>query len=185
MTKPKPRYASDGIGAISNKIGKWFGDLEVVEAEKELRIQPNMADIKSAVKDDPLNCVFSRTCQRMWGSSAVVFFGTVAYVDLLDKNGDRRLERFNISSAGQRLIRSFDAGDDIKESGFTLLPPSKRQTAASLRKAQAALKKKTRDAILKGSSVPESAPRPRREPSIARLSKFRNGTGMAQFPPEA
>ena len=59
-------------------LKRWFGDLEVVEAKQDIRIQPNDDDIKNAIKNDPSRCVFSQACKRMWSSTAVVFFGTIA-----------------------------------------------------------------------------------------------------------
>jgi hypothetical protein len=166
-------------------LRKWFGDLEVVEAKKELRVQPNDNDIKESVANDPRNCVFSRACQRMWNSTVVVFFGTVAYVDLLDAAGKRRVERFNISLAGQRFIREFDAGSPITPGGFVLLPPAPSMTIKEKRKNFKKYAAKRRRAILKGKTTGAKTPgakRPKRKPSGIRLSVFRNGTGMAQFP---
>lgn len=163
-------------------LRKWFGDLEVIEAKRELRVQPNDDDIKNAVKHDPMNCVFSRACQRMWSSTAVVFFGTVAYVDLLDSKGVRHVERFTISADGKRFIREFDAGKVTKPRGFVLLAPTKSQTAAAktLRRKQL---RSARKAVLKGKTT--GALRPKRKPTGIRLSVFRNGMGMAQFPHSA
>ena len=163
-------------------LRRWFGNLEVIEAKAELRVQPNEEDIKNAIPNDPKNCVFSRACQRMWSSTAVVFFGTIAYVDLLDKNGVRHVERFTISSEGKRFIRAFDAKKPIRPKGFVLLPPT-ASTTIEARNARS--KKDRRRAVLKGKSTGSNARRPKRKPTGIRLSVFRNGTGMVQFPPKA
>jgi hypothetical protein len=162
-------------------LRKWFGDLEVIEARHDIRIQPNEEDIKNAVPNDPTQCVFSQACRRMWSSNAVVFFGTVAYVDLLDKHGVRHVERFNISEQGKRFIREFDAGMTIAPKSFVLHAPSPRKTAAAINESIKEWKRK-RKAILKGRAVGSKAKRPKRKPTGLRLSMFRNGMGMAQFP---
>src|SRR6188474_2774565 len=85
------------------KLKQWFGNLPVVEAKRELRIQPSLRDIRGAVKQDPERCVFSRACRRQLGANTAVFFRTRAYVDLLDEDGKRHIERFNISKDGTKL----------------------------------------------------------------------------------
>lgn len=165
-------------------IRRYFGDLEVVEAEKEIRIQPNEQDIKSAVVGDPENCVFSQACRRMWSANIVLFFGTIAYVDLLDADGKRRVERFRISPAGQRYIRAFDAGEPVDPKGFALLPPRPSETL----EAECRKNTRARRALLVGTAEEakggSNAKRPKRKPSTGRLSTFyRHGTGMVHFTP--
>lgn len=164
-------------------LKKWFGELEVIEAKKGIRIQPNESDIKNAVRNDPMKCVFSKACQRMWSAKTVVFFGTVAYVDLLDKNGVRHVERFMISSAGQKFIKAFDRGQKLSLKGFWLNAPTKSQTAKERTKNSKQTSKARRKAILLGKTIVKGKLRPKRRPSQMRLSTFfRNGMGMAQFP---
>lgn len=146
-------------------VRKWFDGLPIVEAKHELRIQPNPQDIKNAKKGDPSNCVFSKACKRMWGSSKVIFFGKRAYVDLLDAKGNRRIERFTISSAGQRMIKEFDAGKKIDPQGFVLLPPGKGNTAEVLRaRAREQYRRKPR--------TNKDGSRPKARPSHARYLAF-------------
>ena len=182
------RKKSKRGSAESAVLKRWFGELEVVEAKKELRVQPNEEDIISAVKNDPRQCVFSRACQRMWSSTAVVFFRTVAYVDLLDSAGKRRLERFSISSAGQRMIRDFDAGKKIDPKGFVLLPPSASATTDRVLQYGKESKERKRQALMLGKSTSLSDNSKyhskKRKPSLGRLSMMRNGGGMVHFPAE-
>lgn len=162
--------------AVTAFLKRWFEGLEVVEAEKELRIQPNAEDVKTAIRGDPRNCVFSRACQRMWGSRLVAFFGTVAYVDLLDGAGKRRVERFMISANGSKELRAWDEGKRFTPKGFLLLPPPPSNTLAG--------KAKHREALLKGESTGHkgsTASRPVRPISLLRLTAFRNGVGMVHF----
>lgn len=164
-----------------NGLKKWFGDLEVIEATHSIRIQPNESDIENAVRNDPMNCIFSKACQRMWSSKAVVFFGTVAYVDLLDKNGIRHVERFSISAEGKRFIKAYDQKKKIMLKSFLLLPPAQTLTSKAVAKKSRKDRQAKREAILLGKTT--GAKRPQRKPTGMRLSTFfRNGNGMVQFP---
>lgn len=166
-------------------VERWFDNMPVVEAKRELRIQPNKGDIKGAVPNDPHNCVFSKACARMWNSHAVLFFGTVAYVDLLSPNGQRRVERFLISEAGQKFIREVDAGKSVVPGGFVLLPPTRSTLVAARNKSS----RDKRKALLKGSAVVKKRKNKGkahyRKPSFARVSAARSGRGMVQFPAQA
>jgi hypothetical protein len=123
-------------------VKNWFPGLPVVEAKHALRIQPSASDLSNSVRHDAQRCVFSQCARRMWGSHRVVFFGSTAYLDLLDSYGRRRVERFLISADGRRLIRDFDAGKKIKLRGFVLRPPSKTTMLKSKRRYAAEYHKK-------------------------------------------
>lgn len=166
-------------------LTRYFNGLRVVEATEALHIQPQRCDIETAERDDPANCAFSRACQRMYDSSVVLFFGTVAYVDLLDPDGDRRVHRFRIDPRAQAFIKAFDAGDDVKPGGFRLTPPPPAATLAGI---SARTKKRTvriRESLLKGEA---HEPDQRfnhggmRHPNAKRIRNFRNGSGMVHFP---
>lgn len=170
-------------------LQRWFGDLPVVEATHELRVQPTDADIKSAKKNDPANCAFSRTCQRMWGATTVLFFGTVAYVDLLSDKGVRRVERFQLPMAAREYIAAFDAGKKVNPAGFVITPPKPSQTLAGKAAGDRAMLERKRAALLKGRVyVPSRQHSKAGKVSVAhartiRLSVFRNGKGMVHFTP--
>jgi hypothetical protein len=167
------------------ELKRVFGDLEVVEATAALHIQPQRVDIETAERDDPANCAFSRACQRMYDSHVVLFFGTVAYVDLPDPKGVRQIHRFRIERPAQEFIKAFDAGDDVKPGGFRLTPHAPSSTQNGIRKAQKARKDRIRAALLKGEAH-EPDPRFRNDgmqrPSAKRFRNFRNGAGMVHFP---
>ncbi len=162
-------------------IKKFYAGLEVVEAKNDLHIQPSEADIQTAIPNDPKNCIFSRACQRMWGAKSVVFFGTVAYVDLLCSDGKRRVHRFVLDKDAREYVREFDVGNPLDPRGFTLHKPPASGTVAAKSKQQK--KRRKRKALLKGETIIKmGAPRPVKKPRTMRISAFRNGTGMAQFP---
>lgn len=162
-----------------------FGDLEVVEATAPLHLQPQRCDIDTAERDDPANCAFSRACQRMYGSSVVLFFGTVAYVDLLDEHGERKIFRFSIGQAARDFIKAFDAGEDVKPGGFRLSPPPPGETLDGIAKRRRSREARIRAALLKGEAY-EPDPKYRNagmnRPGAVRIRNFRSGSGMVHFP---
>lgn len=162
-----------------------FGDLEVVEATRELHIQPQRVDIETAERDDPANCALSRACQRMYDSSVVLFFGTVAYVDLLDEDSTRKIYRFKIGPGARKFIQAFDAGEQVKPGGFRLSPPAPGETLDGVAEQRKKRTERRREALLRGEAH-EPDPRFRNEgmkrPSLARFRNFRSGSGMVHFP---
>lgn len=146
-------------------LRKIFGDLPIVEAKRELRIQPNARDIRTAVRGNAEQCVFSMACKRMWSAKHVAFFGTKAYIELLDSKGRARIERFNIPADGRKMIKDFDAGRQIDPKGFRLLPSSPSNTAAYFLK-------KARERYARIGENPKDGTRPKRAPSSARFATF-------------
>jgi len=181
MTKRKTK-----INFNKRELLRFFGNLPIVEAENELRIQPNKKDIKSAVRGDSSNCVFSRACQRLFGAKAVFFYRKVAYVDLLSAQGNRQLERFIVPAAGERFIRDFDTGKNISAAGFILYPAKPSQTLdrnrETGRKHQAKKKLLRRQASLNGETIVTGALRPKRKGTVSKIDGYRDGRGMVHFP---
>jgi hypothetical protein len=171
-----------------SELRKVFGEYEVVDATTALHIQPQQCDIDAAVRGDPCNCAFSRACQRMYGSKFVLFFSHVAYVDLLDEGGARKIFRFRIEKAAREFIKAFDAGEEVTSGGFRLSPPPPSYTLEGLAKQGQRDKARRREALLKGETY-EPDPRFRnagvKSPGAERLRNFRHGTGMVHFPKAA
>lgn len=165
------------VKLIQDRFGlaKFFDGLPIVEAKAPLRVQPSKADIRGATKNDPENCVFSRACKRMWDCDRVLFLGTRAYVELLDKRGKRHVERFDIDAASRKMIKDFDAGKTIDPAGFVLRPPCKSHTLEGLRKIRAG-KRKQSPAPQRSHKVARHA----RKPSFARLQTFIAHQGAGQ-----
>jgi hypothetical protein len=108
-----------------------FGDLPVVEAKDPLRLQPMRCDVENAIPKDPGCCIFARAAQRQFGATRVFFWRWIAYVDLVGKDGIRRVERFIVNPKMRDLIESFDRGEPIEEGrAFILSPPSRMETRA-------------------------------------------------------
>jgi hypothetical protein len=72
----------------------------------------------------------------MYGSKAAAFWRGLAFVDLKDEHGVRRLERFINSKATRRLIAEFDAGRAIVAgTALVLYPPSRSHQMVQKRRA--------------------------------------------------
>jgi hypothetical protein len=114
---------------VAKHLHTQFGDLPIVEAKEPLRLQPIRADVEGAIMKDPCACVFARCAQRQFGATRMVFWKSIAYVDLVGKDGIRRIERFLVTPTMMRLIERFDRGEPIEEGrAFILNPPSAHST---------------------------------------------------------
>lgn len=124
----------------SNQVRKLvrekFGtELEIVDAKKALRLQPLPQDTEGAEPCSPDNCVLVHTAARMFGSKAAVFWKTAAYIDLVGKDGIRRVERFKNPFRTIKAISAWDQGRIFVEGGLELLPPALRATLKNRRKS--------------------------------------------------
>ena len=122
--KPKRK----AIDKTHKEIVRLWGDLEVVDADRDLRVFVRPSDVTSARAKDPGNCVFAKACQRQFDASKVLFFKSVAYVDLPGDDGVRRVERFEMPPAMRALVESFDRGRPVRDvAGFELRKPRPSQ----------------------------------------------------------
>jgi hypothetical protein len=161
---------------VQNHIKRLWGGLPVIDGEHDLRVFINQSDLDNAVRKDPGACVFAAACKRIFGSSKVLFFKSVAYVDLPDGNGARRVERFEMPDKMRELIEAFDRGEmTIPEAGFLLKVPKASFTLEYRRNISRKTRK--RAALLKGTA---SYPRKVSRPILIDMS-VRNGTGMTHF----
>ena len=167
----------------NDEIKRHLGDLEVVEAPKDLRVFIQPEDVKTATAKDPGCCVFAQACKRQFAATKVVFWRAVAYVDLPGPDGKRRVERFLLSPEMRDLIENFDKGNKVAESaGFELKAPSPGRTLAGQseykkRKKKAALIKGTRTSLKRGMQGRGAYSKP----AIVVDLEVRNGSGMVHF----
>ena len=107
-SKASPRGArSDLIAYLQTVFGE---DLPpIVDARVLIRLQPIPADAIDANPLSPKSCLLARTAARMYGSRGAAFFKGLAFIDLADEHGDRRLERFIAGNATVAVISDFDA----------------------------------------------------------------------------
>ena len=175
--------------AYSEEIKRIWGDVEVVDAAKDLRVFVQPCDIDSAIKKDPGCCVFAQACKRQFAATKVLFWKHVAYVELPGPDGKRRVERFHLSVSMRKLIENFDKGDPIlPEAGFELktVPPSEAFGQRAKRNAKRLLQKKARkEALLNGTinsggNEEEERKAKDKTPQIIDL-EVRNGSGRVRF----
>jgi hypothetical protein len=166
MTMPKnrpkqPRKRSSAAGgrgrsnSQSEVLHRTFGDLEIGDAESDVRVSIIPPDVKGATRGDPTDCAIAHGLRREFHSSAAVVFKTIAYVDILGEDGVRRVERFCLSAASRAVVEAFDRGEPVPADGrhLVLKAPSPGRTLDASLKSQ----RKRRTAIQRGTYTPNPA----------------------------
>jgi hypothetical protein len=131
----------------SNEVRQYiyqiFGkDIEIRDATFPLRLQPTPDDKEGADPHDPSNCFFVHTVRRMYGSQVVIFWKSIAYVDMVDSDGVRRVYRFIVTKDGTARLSRFDHGEPFPlGSAVTLQPPTKGTTLKANKTRRQAAKK--------------------------------------------
>jgi len=113
----------------NDKATEWirreWGDLPVVDAQRDLPVVVLPQDVERAVRGDGQCCLF----ERSFGSQKVLFLRHVAYVDLPDATGNRRVERFLLGPGMRDKIEAFDKGHPVvPKGGFLLKRPKASET---------------------------------------------------------
>ena len=172
--------------AASVEIKRHWGDIEVVDSRKDLRVFVQPEDVKSAVQKDPGCCVFAQACKRQFAATKVLFWKSVAYVELPGPGGKRRVERFQLSSEMREMIEDFDKGKQvIPEAGFELkrVRDSERFEYRSEKRAKS--KERRKIALLKGTATGEKKGAQGEgafsKPAIVVDLEVRNGKGRVHF----
>jgi hypothetical protein len=111
MQQPPPvflvkREVTEMIKTCSS-IERIWGGVKVCEARKPLRVFLLPTDIKGAESHDPTNCAFARAVRRMCGGRAV-FLRRTAYIELMQPNGEKRVERFVMPENMRAIVEAFD-----------------------------------------------------------------------------
>jgi hypothetical protein len=168
------------------EIKRIWGDVEVVDAKNDLRVFIQQEDVNSATQKDPGCCVFAQACKRQFSATKVLFWKSVAYVELPGKDGRPRVERFFLSSGMRDLIDNFDKGKPIASiAGFELKKPSLSRTFEGARRCFKKADTKKREALLSGIKLVSR----KGEQGIGAYSKparvidleVRNGSGRVHF----
>lgn len=167
----------------ADAITRFFGGMEVIEAKESLRVFANKTDKQNANQGDPESCVLAQACGRLYGSSAVLIFKTIAYVDLPDENGVRYVNRFSLGAKTTRQIVEYDQTGEFPPGGFVFAPPSKHSQLDNDRAYQKERKRRIqngehkvdpkRSALLKGVAKGIK--------QTALLTGVRDGSGMVHF----
>jgi hypothetical protein len=169
-----------------DEIKRHWGDIEVVDAAKDLRVFIQPEDVNSATAKDPGCCVFAQACKRQFAATKVLFWRSVAYVELPGPDGKRRVERFSLSSQMRDLIENFDKGNPVATvAGFELKKPKPSATFEGKLANNRAWRSRRREALLKGVRL-----RPKKgaqgegkygKPAIVVDLEVRDGKGRVQF----
>jgi hypothetical protein len=182
--KASPKKASRRVSVsdrASEIIQRTWGDVPVLDATENLRVFILPEDTVGAVRKDPGCCVFARACQRTFGATKVLFFRSVAYVELPDDAGKKRVERFTMTPGMRKLVEAFDAGKSvIPEGGFLLKAPTYSRTFEHSRAKKTA--QRERQKLLGKAERKGNAGSGRYEdaPLVVDLS-VRSGTGAVHF----
>ena len=168
-----------------DEIKRHWGDVEVIDAEKDLRVFIQPQDVRSAKAKDPGCCVFAQACKRQFAASKVLFWRSVAYVELPGPDGKRRVERFTLSSEMRELIENFDKGNKVSEvAGFELKRPRPTETLEGKLKKNRAWKERNRKALLSGTARSKRGTQGQgkySKPAIVVDLEVRDGKGRVQF----
>lgn len=183
MTKKRTRTAARKLTAdpAALEIRRLWGGLPVVDATKALRLFVRPEDVEKATPKDPGCCVFAQACKRVFNVDKILFFRSVAYVELPDREGKHRVERFFLPLTTRRYIAAFDRGEGIiPEAGFELVPPPPSERFANKRaenRARRAARKELSGTRESGS------PRVNLYNAIPRVLDLtvRSGTGAVHF----
>jgi hypothetical protein len=91
-----------------------FQGMEVRDATADLIIIIKEEDYVGAIPRDMEHCGFANCGRRLYNSSTMVFMNTVAYVEIPDEDGVRRVLRFSIGSKMQGAIKVLDESNGTK-----------------------------------------------------------------------
>lgn len=183
--KGKTRRRSTVNDKAGEEIKRLWGDVEVTDAKDDLRVFINEDDLKGAVEKDPAECVFAQACKRLFGSTKVLFFRSVAYVELRKEDGTVRVERFVMPDTMRALVEAFDKGEGvIPKAGFVLRSPAPGRTLEHNRKKSQKSIQKLRRRKLEGEMLGDGIGRGKgryRDAPLAINLAVRSGSGAVQF----
>ena len=167
-------------------LKRFFKGLPVREADGDLLVSVLRSDGVYAKRNNPEECVFSKSCQRLYNSTAVVFFAKVVYMDLPDEEGNRVVFRFLGSEKMCRAIKKYDETGTFEPGIYKLLAPAKSQQlnvirersrlrTTELTKAKKRVLERRRKALIKN-----KARRVKTLTSAGIVGFVRNGGGLVQ-----
>jgi hypothetical protein len=119
--------------AQTKALQRVFNGLPVIDAKTPLRFFVSSADIQGADRKDPANCVIARACRRLFNSTTVLFWRSIAYVETIDENDKHQVERFVLNQITRRRIARFDRTGKADPAGYMLFPPAVSQQLDSAR----------------------------------------------------
>lgn len=117
----------------TEEVRSIFGELEVVEATSDFVVYVTAQEQEESERGNPNTCMFSAACKRAFGSKGVLFYPTVAYVDMIDPEDPSRriVMRFMLPQKTRDRLEAFDRGEgDTQEATFVLKAVPKTRTLA-------------------------------------------------------
>lgn len=171
----------DIYGRQTIEVRNLLGEYPIVEADADILIYVTGEDARDAVPGDPNNCIFAKACKRSYGSRGVLFFPTVAYIDMPNEKGERVILRACVKEATRRAIEDLDIGGFRKSGTFRLYAMPKAQTLKRTRE----LKRKRAKALKAGKRKidPTRSAAARKAQSLRKAAKYyglRDGGGMVR-----
>lgn len=171
------------IKITPSSIVRMWDDAKVIEATQPLRVFLLKEDVEGAERGNPTNCAFARAIKRSCGSVRAVFLKRTAYIELLQKDGKKRVERYFMPPDMRSMIELFDKTGECPVAGFVLVPHSKteRLEARRLRHLRC-----HRNALIKGTTRRGTKKKPIdiRIEGVRQVGGVRNGSGLVHFPQE-
>jgi hypothetical protein len=186
-------YGPEQLGLLR----RVYEGLELIDAVVNYPLMLREEDYKGAIPNDLENCVFANTGKRQYNSGKVVFMGEVAYFDVEDEDGVRRVNRVLTSKKLQKAVRAYDEskGKILPKPGtYMLSAPPPSRTLDSIRAYDKTWKErnpekhavrlkikiereKTRQALIKATGKPAF----KKTKNLANpLGIIRSGTGLVQ-----
>jgi len=166
------------MNKLKEALNREWEDLPVVDAEEPLRVTIVESDIVTGKRKSPGCCAFANACRRSFGSSKVLFYRSVAYVEMADENGDRRVERFTLNGAAKAFVADFDKGKQVSTGGFTLnvARPSERLQSLSKKARSKRAHSKRKSLAVKTVKSGKKV-----KPVVTATSLVRTGKGAVHF----
>lgn len=137
--------ATDVFYRQADEVRAIFGDLEIVEAKTDFVVYVTAQEQRDSKRGDPNNCMFSQACKRAFGSKGVLFYPTVAYVDMIDPNDPSRriVMRFLLPRETRARLEAFDRGEGgAREATFILKSVPKTATLEHMAKKARKLRRR-------------------------------------------
>jgi hypothetical protein len=176
--------APDIFGRQTAEVRRIIGTYPIVEATADILIYVNAGDAAGAIPGDPNNCVFAKACKRSYGSRGVLFFPTVAYIDMPNEEGERVIFRARVKEKTRQAIEALDVLGDRYEGTFRLyaMPPS--ETISARRKAAHRRRRRKRQGTyVVNPKIQAAARAQRKRRKFMKHLGLRDGSGLTQTRP--
>lgn len=166
-----------------------FQGMEIVDAKADVLINAKDEDFKGSTPNHLENCVFARACRRLYDSGVMLFMASVAYVDMPDEDGVRKVHRFIMGWKLRGAIRVMDesGGTKFVPGVFRLHAPPRanrldyiRENSRQRRKDPAYRAKKAESQRHRKAAIVSRARTVKTRHRAGTLGILRSGSGLVQ-----